>query len=152
MKIKLPGRGISEIKNLVFDFNGTLAENGKLSDGGKEVLKRLSKDYRIYIATSDTLGSAGNELKGYNVNIITVKSGSEKLELVMKLGYSSTISIGNGNNDKSMLKKAVVGIAVIGSDGATPDAINSADIVVSDIKKVIPLLTSGDLIFSILRR
>jgi len=152
MDIKLPGRGMTNIKNLIFDFNGTLTENRKLSEAGREVLETLSQKYAVYVATSDTFGNAKEELKGLNVKIVTVKSGSEKLELVMKLGYASTIAIGNGNNDKSMLKKAVVGIAVIGRDGATPDAINSADIVISNIKNIIPLLKNRDLIFSVLRK
>ncbi len=152
MDIKLPGRGMTNIKNLIFDFNGTLTENRKLSEAGREVLETLSQKYAVYVATSDTFGNAKEELKGLNVKIVTVKSGSEKLELVMKLGYASTIAIGNGNNDKSMLKKAVVGIAVIGRDGATPDAINSADIVIGNIKNIIPLLKNRDLIFSVLRK
>lgn len=152
MDIKLPGRGMTNIKNLIFDFNGTLTENRKLSEAGREVLETLSQKYAVYVATSDTFGNAKEELKGLNVKIVTVKSGSEKLELVMKLGYASTIAIGNGNNDKSMLKKAVVGIAVIGPDGASFNAISSADIIVNDIKKVISLLSDGSLIFSVLRK
>ncbi|NIA23911.1 MAG: ATPase P, partial [Proteobacteria bacterium] len=73
MDIKLPGRGVSDIKNLVFDFNGTLTENCKLSDDGKDVLEKLSKDYKIYVATSDTFGNAKDELNGLNVEIVTVK-------------------------------------------------------------------------------
>jgi len=152
MDIKLPGRGMTNIKNLIFDFNGTLTENRKLSEAGREVLETLSQKYAVYVATSDTFGNAKEELKGLNVKIVTVKSGSEKLELVMKLGYASTIAIGNGNNDKSMLKKAVIGICVIGPDGASFNAISSADIIVNDIKKVISLLSDGSLIFSVLRK
>ncbi len=152
VKIKLPGRGLTEIKNIVFDFNGTLAKNGRLTDDAKGLIEEFQSCINIYIATSDTFGNAREELKGLKVNIVNTKTGAEKLAHIMKLGYTNTIAVGNGNNDILMLKKAVVGICISGLDGTTPECISNANIVINDIKKIAYLLENQDLIFSILRK
>jgi soluble P-type ATPase len=49
---------------------------------------------------------------------------------VNKLGAESVIALGNGNNDRKMLKAAKIGIAVMESEGCAVDAIMAADILV----------------------
>lgn len=57
-----------------------------------------------------------------------------------QLGRGNTVCIGNGRNDKLMLQAAALGIAVIGPEGASLDAIHAADIVVPDILAALDLL------------
>ena len=38
MKTQIPGSGELEIKNLILDFNGTIAKDGKVLEGVKELL------------------------------------------------------------------------------------------------------------------
>ena len=51
-----------------------------------------------------------------------------------------TACIGNGRNDRAMLKHAALGIAVLAEEGVATDAIVAADIVVSDIWHALDLL------------
>ena len=41
MKTQIPGWGELEIKNLILDFNGTIAKDGKVLEGVKELLGKL---------------------------------------------------------------------------------------------------------------
>jgi soluble P-type ATPase len=56
------------------------------------------------------------------------------------LGSKNVVAIGNGNNDRSMLKAARLGIAVLGSEGCANTAIQAADIIVTDINRGLDLL------------
>jgi soluble P-type ATPase len=70
----------------------------------------------------------------------------------MKLGYTKTIAVGNGNNDILMLKKAVVGICINGLDGTTPECVSNSNIVINDVKNIANLLENENLILSILQK
>lgn len=41
IKVDIPGRGKYEIENAVFDYNGTVAVNGDMSENTQENLKNL---------------------------------------------------------------------------------------------------------------
>jgi len=49
---------------------------------------------------------------------------------LIKLNKDETIAVGNGNNDALMLKNAVIGITVLGEEGATVKSILNSDVVV----------------------
>jgi soluble P-type ATPase len=49
------------IDKLVFDYNGTLACDGRLISVVKEKLNRLMDDFDIYILTADTFGTVREE-------------------------------------------------------------------------------------------
>jgi len=50
------------------------------------------------------------------------------------------VALGNGNNDRRMLKAAGVGIAVSEGEGCAVDAITSADILVNGAMDALNLL------------
>ncbi len=54
---EIPGRGDIEIENIVFDYNGTIAVDGKILAGVKGLLLELRKYVNIYILTADTYGT-----------------------------------------------------------------------------------------------
>jgi P-type E1-E2 ATPase len=64
----------------------------------------------------------------------------QKKSYVKKLGADRVLTIGNGNNDCSMLKAARISIAVIGGEGCTGDAVMSANIIVTKICDAFNLL------------
>jgi soluble P-type ATPase len=74
-----------------------------------------------------------------------------KAAFVRALGESRTIAIGNGSNDESMVRDAVVGIAVVGQEGAAARTVLAADIVVSDIRDALDLLLSPARLIATLR-
>ena len=125
-----------EIENIIFDINGTIQFSGNLSSGFKDKLEELKPHFNIILVSADTRGNLeelANILKVKFEKLVRGKSEREqKAEIVDKYDAKKTIAIGNGNNDELMLKKAALGIAIIGSEGATFNAIKSADIVVID--------------------
>ena len=132
--IVVPGRPGLAISHLVLDFTGTLARDGTLLPGVASRLRSLSRRLTIVVATADTLGKAITSLDGLPVEIKLVKTGQEKLRLLEDLGPSRVMAIGNGRNDVPMVRRAAIGVAVVGPEGAASDLIGAADIVVHDIR------------------
>jgi soluble P-type ATPase len=64
-----------------------------------------------------------------------------KLDYVKGLGAQHTICIGNGRNDRLMLKEAALGIAVLLEEGAAVETLVSADIACTHILSALELLT-----------
>jgi len=89
-----------------------------------------------------------------NIGIHIIEKGSEdaqKLALVQQLGTENTVSIGNGANDVSMLRESALGICILGGEGASPQAMMSSDLVVSDINAALELLLNPDRLIATLR-
>jgi soluble P-type ATPase len=145
LEINIPGTlGLIKIKNLVFDYNGTLAIDGKLIPQVRRYLCELSKKVKIYVITADTFGSAEKGLEEIPCELIKVPSENQvqfKTDYIKLLGADRTIAFGNGRNDKLMLKEAKIGIAVIQPEGASPETILNADIVCNNIIDALELLS-----------
>jgi soluble P-type ATPase len=95
------------------------------------------------VLTADTFGAARAALAGLpcSVHVLPqVGQSHTKLAQVAQLGRSQTVCIGNGRNDKLMLQAAVLGIAVIGPEGAALDALHAADIIAPNIHTALDLL------------
>jgi P-type E1-E2 ATPase len=144
--VDLPGIGELHLKHLVLDYNGTIAFDGSLLSGVEEKLNQLANDLDIYILTADTFGTARQkcrEIKG-QIKVLSSSNGAlEKEEFVDSLGAKNVVAIGNGVNDSLMLKKAALGIVVIGAEGAAQKAIREADVVVNDINDALGLLLNN---------
>ncbi len=151
---KIPGRGELEIENIVLDYNGTIAVDGKIIEGVKELLLEL-KDYaNVYILTADTYGTVGEELKDLDVKVLTFpsdKAGAYKKEIVMKLDGKKTLCIGNGYNDLLMFKECILSIAVIEGEGAYGKLIANADIVTRSILDALSIVLNKEKIKATLR-
>ncbi len=135
-KVDISGFKHLEIENLVLDFNGTLAVDGILIPGVKELLVELSDQFNIHVVTADTFGKAAKQLAGIpcKLKILPADHQAEaKRQLVQKLGNTSCIAVGNGQNDRFMLDEAVVGIAVLQEEGASSRTLMSSDIVCRNI-------------------
>jgi len=63
IQIQIPGFEDFHIRTICTDYTGTLSLGGKLIDGVKQRLRRLSKKVDIYVITSDTRGTARRELE-----------------------------------------------------------------------------------------
>jgi len=60
--IEIPGFKRLFLANLVLDYNGTLACDGKVITGVGERLELLSDRLQVHVLTADTFGSAREEL------------------------------------------------------------------------------------------
>lgn len=143
IQIDIPGFGAVALKYAVFDYNGTLAFDGKMEVVTLKLLTQLQNHLQIRILTADTFGLVRETLQNYRfvVNILHGKWEAEQKDTyVEKLGAQQVIAFGNGNNDVLMLKKARVGVAVIKEEGCSIKAISAADVVVNNIDQGIQLL------------
>ena len=145
MLIKIPGNKDLQFEHLVLDFNGTLACDGRLIQGVRTRLKGLADQIKIHVLTADTFGGVVSELQGVPCEVsIIARENQEKRKLayVEELGLEVSVSIGNGRNDRLMLKASALGIAVIQEEGTAVEALQSADVVCTGIVSALDLLTN----------
>jgi len=153
MKISVPNYGEVDIKNIVLDYNGTIAKDGTLKESVKKLLLKLKNLYKIYVITADTHGNAAKNLKDVDVELRILKTSShtiEKGEFVMGLG--NVFALGNGNNDALMLKHADIGVCVIEDEGASVQSLLNADIVCKRIEDALELALKPKRLTATLRK
>ncbi len=141
--IDIPGHGPLRLSDLVLDYNGTIALDGKLMGGVRERLQALSGSLAVHVLTADTFGSAREELCGVSCRLSVIPRENQahaKLEYVRQLECEGCVCIGNGRNDALMLKEAALGIAVIQAEGASVEAVMAADVVTPRILDALDLL------------
>jgi len=148
--VEIPGYGKLEFNTVLFDLNGTLGVEGKVSDEVKGLLARLADRYTVVVLSADTFGTLEEEFRGLPVKIERVSSGSEKAEIAE--GYAPYVAVGNGNNDVAMLEKAELAFCVIGREGASVDALLASDVVVTDVRDAIEMLLNEKKLIATLRR
>jgi soluble P-type ATPase len=153
-ELDIPGFGFIKLEHLVSDFTGTLSVDGRLLPGVRERLEKAAEFLNVHILTADTFGKARTELKGIKCEIRILEGENhdlQKEEYVKRLGADGVIALGNGNNDRKMLKAAKIGVAVCLSEGCAVDAITSADILVILIVDGLDLLLNSKRLKATLR-
>ena len=141
--IDIPGGQKMRLEHLVLDYNGTLACDGQLLPGVRENLKALSGQIGIHVLTADTFGGAGGELGGIDCRVSIIDAGQQdrsKLQYVVDLGPDGAVCIGNGRNDRLMLREAALGIAVVQTEGIAAETLLAGDVVCDDINAALQLL------------
>lgn len=154
MIINIPGFEQIEIKNLVLDYNGTIANSGRLIKGIEECINTLSKKIDVYVITADTFGTVETELKNSNCTIFKIgkeDQRQQKLDLILKLNPKNTASFGNGRNDELMLKEAVIGIGILENEGIYTKNLLAADIVCKNILNAFELFLTPNKLIATLR-
>lgn len=142
MELAIPGFGTLRLEHLVLDYNGTLALDGRLLPGVKPRLRRLARSLRIHVVTADTFGKARAGLAGLDCRLKILKSGGEdraKAAYVRRLGPGGVACIGNGRNDRLMLRLAALGIAVVQAEGASSEALAAADLLAPSVTDALDL-------------
>jgi len=142
--VDIPGFRRLKLAHLVLDYNGTIAVDGRLAAGVRSALKSLSSQLKVHVVTADTFGRVAEMLAGMDCRLSILPAGRQdaaKLALVKELGCDQTVCIGNGRNDRLMLRAAALGIAVILREGACAATLSAADIVCSDILSALELLS-----------
>ena len=143
IEIGIPEFGSLALQHLVLDYNGTLACDGILLPGVRERLQMLADKLQVHVVTADTFGQAREALNGVPCKLFILSSGKQteaKLDYVEQLGVTNSVCIGNGSNDRLMLKEAALGIAVIQEEGASSSTVFAADVVTKDIQSALDLL------------
>lgn len=152
--LDIPGFGPVRLEHLVSDFTGTLSVDGKILPGVKERFNRIAEFLSIHILTADTFGKARAAMRGVKCEIHILEGKRhdiQKKEYVKMLGMEKVIALGNGKNDRSMLRAARVGIAVCLKEGCATEAITSADILVMSPVDALDLLLNPKRVKATLR-
>ncbi len=152
--INVPGWGTLQLENIVLDFNGTMAEDGRLIEGVEELLNQLAELLNVYVLTADTFGTSQEACRNIKCKLYTLSgslTGQEKLHFVQQLGTDKTVAVGNGNNDCHMLQACALGIVVMGREGTACKAIQSGDILARSINDALELLLNSKRIVASLR-
>lgn len=152
----IPNYGKIKVKNIIFDINGTIQFKGQISDTLVKKFEELKKFYNIYLVSADTRGNLMELASKLNVSYIKINperhsEAEAKNSELIKLGKEVTIAVGNGNNDALMLKNSILGISVLGSEGATVKSILNSDVVVPDPISAIDFLLDEKIMIGTLR-
>jgi P-type E1-E2 ATPase len=141
IKIEIPGKGLLQIDRVVLDLNGTLSLDGKVSDSVKQRIKKLASMVRLHLLTTDTHGTAKNELHRLpiTVEILADNSAKRKAEFVQIMGKETIAVVGNGYNDHLMMDEACFSVAVLWREGASPKSLLAADLVVNSPESALDL-------------
>ena len=154
MIIDIPGRETVEIQHVIFDYNGTIAIDGKLITDVKDKINQLADRVQFHVITADTYGTVAAELDGVNCTLVNLSSSAQfkrKTEYLSHLGADHTLSVGNGYNDKALLKQSRLGIALIQAEGVCTETLLNSDIVCLSIMDVFAYLETPNRLKATLR-
>jgi P-type E1-E2 ATPase len=144
LELEIPGWGTLNLKQALFDLNGTLATDGILPEIVKEKLRLLQDLLAVYLVTADTHGTAADLAKDCGgIEIARIEAGDEaeqKSKILEKLGATQTIAFGNGANDVLMLGKACLGICVMHGEGISVQALLASDVLAASAEEALDLL------------
>ena len=143
IRIDIPGLDTLEIKHLVCDYTGTLSEDGELCPGIKERFTTLAENLEIHVLTADTFGKAREALADLPCTVHVFKKSPLDLQkdaYVRKLGPEHVMALGNGKNDRAMIRTARVGVVVCLKEGCALEAATAGDVLVTSACDALDLL------------
>ena len=144
--IDVPGLGSRVIHTVVSDYTGTLSRGGKFVPGVRDELLKLLRLVDIQVLTSDSYGTAAQELQGIlTPHILTGgRHDVEKEEYVERFNVKHVAAFGNGNNDRLLLKRVKdfggLAIAVDNGEGCAIDALLNSHILIVGAVNALNLL------------
>ncbi|NMA87351.1 MAG: ATPase P [Tissierellia bacterium] len=151
---EIPGRENIQIDNVVFDYNGTIAVDGKLIEVIGELFEELERYANIYILTADTYGTVVEECRNIPGKVLTFpgeNAGESKRNIIKKLGSNKTLVVGNGFNDILMFEEGVLSIAIMEGEGTSGKLLYHADIVSRNIIEAINIILNKNKVKATLR-
>ena len=143
IELDIPSFGSIALHHVVSDFTGTLSVDGRLVDGLADRIRAAAERVTFHVLTADTFGTAAEALAGLPIVFNRLEGPGEdaqKADYVTRLGPEGVLAMGNGNNDRSMLQLARVGVAVVEAEGASVRAVQAADLVVVGAANALDLL------------
>ena len=151
LPIDIPGKGLIELSDAVFDINGTLAVDGQPISGVAERLQRLREHLTISILTAGTHGNLAQIEQALGIPLQLISTGEDKARFVQQLGPAHVIAFGNGSNDAAMLRLAAIGVAVFTTEGVSMQALQAADVLAHGPLDAIDLVLNPKRLIATLR-
>lgn len=138
-----PGQEPLEFDFILIDFEGTLASDRRIHPKAKDKINLLSKRTKIYILTKGEKERVEEALRRVKAEIIYLREGEaskQKLDLLLNVGASRAVVVGNGIDDVPLMKEAGFRMAIIGKEGTSIELIQTADIVFTNIVDALDFL------------
>lgn len=159
IQIDIPGFRTLNITAVCSDYTGTLSLEGQLLHGVKRRLHELAELVEIHVVTSDTRGTARQELKGIplELKIISGQKHDRLKNNYMKTQFDPkhTVVLGNGRNDRLWMRTVKesggLSIAIDAGEGCAVEAMTNADIFLIGSTSALDLLLDPDRIKATLR-
>ena len=154
LELHIPGWGDARLASALFDFNGTLAQNGRLEESTRALLRQLGRHLELYVISADTHGTLAQMIAGLPLQARRIRGelgAEEKRRLVLELGAERTVALGNGRNDVAMLREAALGIAILGAEGVAVETLLAADLVFPHIDEALESLLNPRRLLATLR-
>lgn len=151
-RYEIAGEESFEVEHLLLDVNGTLTDRGNLLAGVHERIDLLRAELDIRLLSADTFGTLEELGRELDLQVTRISTGIEKRDLVRELGGESCAAIGNGRNDAAMLAEVRLGIAVLGPEGLSPEALSAARLMCPSITAALDLLADPRALAATLRR
>lgn len=151
LEVEIPGRRPLALEFLLLDVNGTLSNRGALIDGVAERLSALGSRLEPLLLSADTFGTLAAIAEQLGLRAQRAASAEEKLAILHELGADRCAAIGNGSNDRAMLAEAALGIAVLGAEGCSAEALAACDLVCPSILDALDLLAEPQALAATLR-
>lgn len=155
LELNIPSRGLIQLHYLVLDLNGTVALDGKLLPGVTERIEKLRPIIEPWLVSADTQGNLSALAASLGVRAKRLAPGDEaqqKLGFIDDLGAEGVVAFGNGANDAMMLRKAALGVAVMGHEGLAVECLTASALVVPGIEFAFDLLLFPRRLLATLRR
>lgn len=157
IEMDVPGMGAMRLEVLVLDYNGTVADRGRMLEGVDARIRALCHVMEVHILTADTFGTVRAEAESLFaeemaagrlfVDILLPAAerpgkdeGQAKLDMLRRFGAGRSCAMGNGRNDEAMLEAAALSFGVMGREGCSPKALAASDIAVADIRHALDIL------------
>jgi P-type E1-E2 ATPase len=143
LEMNIPFFGLLRLQYLVLDVNGTIALDGQLLPGVSERIGRLNAMLEPSLVSADTQGTLSILADSLKIKAKRLDPGNEsiqKAEWVESLGPARVVAIGNGANDAEMLRRAALGIAIMGNEGLSTKSLDAADVLAPSIETALDLL------------
>ena len=151
ISIDIPGLGLREISRVVSDYSGTHSFAGIIRPEVRDRLARLAESVEVHILTSDTFGTAQQELHDLPVTLHLLKGedhDEQKRAYALKLEPQHVAAFGNGNNDRLLLSSVRdaggLAIAVDNGEGCAVDTILAANLVIHGAENALDLLLDSN--------
>lgn len=134
LEVDIPHAGRLRLEHLVCDVNGTLATDGEPQPEVVDLLAALRQRLQVHLLTSDTHNRQDDLDRLLGIPAVRIPPGRAaapaKARYLAALGPDRCVAVGNGRNDRLMLRRARLAIVVLGAEGAAAEALRVADVVV----------------------
>lgn len=153
--LNIPNYKTISVKNIVFDYNGTIATSGKVAEDVFARIIQLTQQFNVYIVTADTFGTVQERFKQTPVEVYIIdrdNGTNDKANFIRTIGPDQTIALGNGNNDRKMLEISALGIGVLGEEGMSFKTLKASDLFIQELMNFFEMIEQPKKLIASLRQ